>query len=287
MLIEKIKGLKLSADLGGTQLLDLQIAGRDENQTKDIFNGVEALLGMAKMGAAMGTAQLQEESPKMATLVSSIVQQLNSKNNGDVVQLTIEKPEGFDETVAEFATVVRSQAELANNMNRLKRVILAVHNYDISMSGLPFSARDGEGKHSWRTRVLPYLEEAALLDDLDMKKNWDDPANEALTKQETIDTYCDGNGKCDIWYVRSANAPEKFADILDGTSNTIMMILKPSDGNWYEPKDLSVDDAVTYWESLKEGDKLIVGFYDGSVRALDKSTTAEEFRSMLEPNDGK
>ncbi|MEZ6094763.1 MAG: DUF1559 domain-containing protein [Pirellulaceae bacterium] len=223
----------------------------------------------------------------MATLVSSIVNQLNSKNNGDVVQLTIEKPEGFDDTIANFAVVAKAKAKVVVKMNRLRQAILAVHNYESVMKRFPFLTRDGQGEHSWRTRVLPYVEEASLYDKLDMTKDWDDPANEILESRITQSVFCDSSGKCDVWYIRPAKVPRMPREVLDGNSNTIMMILKPDSSKWYEPKDISVDDAVTYWESLKDGEELIVGFYDGSVQVLDKETSSEEFRSMLEPNDGK
>src|SRR4030095_16557971 len=40
---------------------------------------------------------------------------------------------------------------------------------------------DAAGKplHSWRTLILPYIENKKLYDQIDLSKPWDDPANRA------------------------------------------------------------------------------------------------------------
>ncbi len=35
----------------------------------------------------------------------------------------------------------------------------------------------GQRLHSWRTLILPFLEQDALYDSIDLSKPWDDPAN--------------------------------------------------------------------------------------------------------------
>lgn len=49
----------------------------------------------------------------------------------------------------------------------------------------PACTRDADGRplHSWRTLLLPYLEERELYDSIDLTKPWDDPANAAARKR--------------------------------------------------------------------------------------------------------
>lgn len=49
----------------------------------------------------------------------------------------------------------------------------------------PACTRDADGRplHSWRTLLLPYLEERELYDSIDLTKPWDDPANAAARER--------------------------------------------------------------------------------------------------------
>ena len=71
--------------------------------------------------------------------------------------------------------------------NSLKLIGLALHNYhDIYGSFPPAYTVDEQGNrlHSWRTLLLPYLDEEELYDAIDLTKPWDDPAN-----AETLKTF--------------------------------------------------------------------------------------------------
>ena len=41
---------------------------------------------------------------------------------------------------------------------------------------------DGKPLHSWRTLILPYMEEQKLYESIDLAKPWNDPANAAAFK---------------------------------------------------------------------------------------------------------
>jgi len=49
----------------------------------------------------------------------------------------------------------------------------------------PACTRDADGRplHSWRTLLLPYLEERELYDSIDLTKPWNDPANAAARER--------------------------------------------------------------------------------------------------------
>ena len=64
--------------------------------------------------------------------------------------------------------------------NHLKQIAFALLNYQEVYGSLPPAHTvDAAGKplHSWRVLILPFMEEAALYDKIDLAKPWDDPAN--------------------------------------------------------------------------------------------------------------
>ena len=85
--------------------------------------------------------------------------------------------------VALFLPSIRTAREPARRMqcaNNLKQIGLALCNYEHEYHALPPAYTvDAEGKplHSWRTLILPYLEQKALYDTIDLSKPWNDPAN--------------------------------------------------------------------------------------------------------------
>ena len=78
--------------------------------------------------------------------------------------------------------VVR-RAACANN---LRAIALAMLIYEQEHGTLPPACtRDADGRplHSWRTLLLPYLEERELYESIDLTKPWDDPANAAARER--------------------------------------------------------------------------------------------------------
>jgi hypothetical protein len=65
-------------------------------------------------------------------------------------------------------------------VNNLKQIALAIHNYEHEYNCLPpahIVDASGNPFHSWRTLILPYLEQAELYKSIDLSKPWRDPAN--------------------------------------------------------------------------------------------------------------
>jgi type II secretory pathway pseudopilin PulG len=64
--------------------------------------------------------------------------------------------------------------------NNLKQIGIALHNYADEYGAFPPAYTvDAEGKplHSWRTLILPFIEQGPLYEKIDLSKPWDDPAN--------------------------------------------------------------------------------------------------------------
>jgi hypothetical protein len=68
-------------------------------------------------------------------------------------------------------------------LNNIRNIALALRNYEDEYHVLPpaytVDAR-GNRLHSWRTLILPYLDQKALYKRIDLSKPWHDPANAKL-----------------------------------------------------------------------------------------------------------
>lgn len=65
-------------------------------------------------------------------------------------------------------------------LNNLKQISLGLSNYETAHGAFPPAYTvdaDGKPLHSWRTLILPYMEQQTLFKQIDLSKPWDDPAN--------------------------------------------------------------------------------------------------------------
>ena len=75
--------------------------------------------------------------------------------------------------------------------NNLKQIAIALHRYSEVHDAFPpaFTVdANGNRLHSWRTLILPYLEQSELYETIDLSKAWDHPAN-AEAYATTIASY--------------------------------------------------------------------------------------------------
>lgn len=197
----------------------------------------------------------------------------------------------------------REAARRTQSMNNMKYMLLAMHMYHDSMGAFPpaFSA-DKEGKPllSWRVHILPYLEEKNLYDQFHLDEPWDSEHNKKLIEKMPA-VYRSPNstaepGKTNYLTIRGENTvfsgPKggKIRDIVDGTSNTIVLIEAPDAAAvpWTKPDDFQFDP-----ENPAKGlfgmrpNSVIAGFADGSVQMISETIGSEILKAMFEKNDGK
>lgn len=186
--------------------------------------------------------------------------------------------------------------------NNLKQLGLAMHNYHDTFNRMPGGGLDekGKAKLSWRVHLLPFLEQAALYNQFNMDEPWDSETNKPLIDRMPAVFKAPGSeakaGLTNYVALRHENAVitgkegKRFADIVDGTSNTLMVVEADDKQavTWTKPDDLDFDPKKphTGLGTLRNGQFLVL-FCDGSVRFISSKITADMLNRLVDRQDGK
>lgn len=84
-----------------------------------------------------------------------------------------------------FTRSARGPARRMQCTNNFKQIALAMLNYHEQYKSLPPAYtvdEDGNRLHSWRTLLLPFLEQSQLYNKIDLTKPWNDPVNIAAVQ---------------------------------------------------------------------------------------------------------
>jgi hypothetical protein len=197
----------------------------------------------------------------------------------------------------------REAARRTMMQNSGRQIAMALLNYEAAYRTLPaaqISGNDSQPLLSWRVEILPFLDEVPTYEVLQRDQAWDSPINGVLTakpvKAFTSPLCPDSEGTNRTAFVAVVgpdtvlrpNTPRKLGSIMDGTSNTAMLIeLRASDIAWAEPRDVSVDEAVRLIQNCPDSMGLSVILADGSVRLVPPSTSTENLIGMFNCSDGK
>jgi type II secretory pathway pseudopilin PulG len=203
--------------------------------------------------------------------------------------------------VAMLLPVRRSASEAARRSscsNNLKQIGIALHNYHDEYDAFPPAYTvDASGRplHSWRTLILPYLEQNALYEKIDLTKAWDDPANQAA-RETSIPTYqCPSASIADGMTTYLAvtgpgccfhrDESRTLGDITDGSGLTLLVIELDSKQavHWMSPRDATEQQVLSFAEaepmSHPGGTQALLA--DGSVRFLPASIKPAVLRAMI------
>jgi len=215
-------------------------------------------------------------------------------------------------------SAARQAAVRTKSANNLKMIGLAMHNYHDVFASLPLAGSEdpqfGIGL-SWRVRVLPFLEQPQLYDRVKWNEPWDGPNNRALVEQmpQVYQSPAEPPSTSRTVYLAVADAEvvprdrplpssgprpifshdgraARFASIVDGTSNTVMVVEANGDQavTWTQPKDWTFDPQQPRRGLGKPGGPgFQVLMADGSVRLIAKDVGDEVVRRMMWRDDGK
>jgi uncharacterized protein DUF1559 len=181
---------------------------------------------------------------------------------------------------------VRTAAARMKDSNNLKQIGLAMHNVHSAYDRFPSPDRgmDANAKPglSWRVHILPFIEQEALYRQFKLDEPWDSEHNKKLI-EKMPPTYASPlamapagqtyykvfSGKEAIFYPGSKT---RITEIIDGTSNTIMIVEGGQPVVWTKPDDIPFDGKIDPKTLALPGQTGInIGMADGSVRWVDLS----------------
>lgn len=195
----------------------------------------------------------------------------------------------------------REAAQRVASANNLRQIGLGIHMYhDFNQSfpnGYVGGANNSKPMHSWRTQILPYVEEENLFRQVDQQKPWNDPVNSLLSMpisfyKSQADKANDGQFTNYVAIVdkEAVFFPGKavhLRDVTDGTSNTIIVIeVVGSQIPWAEPRDMSIDQAIN---TIKNSPTPTVNVLtaDGAVHPISRELPVDQLRAMMTRQGGE
>ncbi len=289
-MLAQMASLKLSVDATDKNLISLGIVGRDEEASEGLHVTLDGFLNMAKFMMGSQVAELKKESPQIGEVMMATLASLRAVKIGNNVTVEIPRPAGLEVAIKEGLEKARIAASEVHDSNRFRQAALAVHNYYDAYGRLPFNIAGDQfesAELSWRVRVLPYMEEMNLYEEVDKKSAWDNLANKAFSDRMPKLYGRNSNSESDICWIKPTKPISSLVDIVDGTANTIMFVQNPAGVPWMRKNDLTVDETLALFEDLPAGKPVLVAMFDGSIRYLGAEVDQEQLRSLLEPADGK
>ncbi|MCP4190135.1 MAG: DUF1559 domain-containing protein [Planctomycetaceae bacterium] len=204
-------------------------------------------------------------------------------------------------------TAARESSRRTTSGNNLRQLGLAIMNYESVHKSYPaaYNAdKNGKPLLSWRVHILPYLEESELYNEFQLDEPWDSPRNRKLIARmprffRAPNSQADP-GKTNYVTIRDPHgvilppasnqngttAPQglRMREIIDGTSNTIMMVEAGDEQAvvWTKPDDWTPGDGnpVKALMGLHQGVFMAV-FCDGSLRAIPESLSPDKLRALF------
>ena len=202
---------------------------------------------------------------------------------------------------------VRAAARRTASMNNLRQAALASLNYESAFAEFP--SGDGPVKEdgppvSWRVKVLPFIEQQNLHDMYNFDEPWDSENNLKVAKHmpelfrnpasnapEGHTVYRGVGGTSGVMGVGAdgKSASRGFAQLVDGSSNTILFLEVPDEMSvpWTKPDGGIDPDNTKPWQLLgNHPGGFNAVFCDGSVHFIHQFIEDNVFENLLKFDDG-
>ena len=188
-------------------------------------------------------------------------------------------------------------AQARENMQKITAAILSYSAMDKKLPPPVYFDQAG-ARHSWRTLILPFTSNDAVYSQINLKQSWDSEEQKDFLTGKEISLF--KSDRCDRKYKAGTNVamvvgPGTVFDMtgmekpetgvlhwFDFPKQKIGLVIELPDSDiyWAEPRDVTIDEAI---EIIKESAfDVCVGFSDGSVKAIDSSTSKSEIRLLFQ-----
>jgi hypothetical protein len=106
-LVDNMKDIAISINLSEGDLMALKATGVNEADATELKEGLDSLLGTAKLAMQGMLPMLREQDPDGAAVVEKLAGTLNAKSEGTTVSINIPTPDGFSEWVIKQAAMMQ------------------------------------------------------------------------------------------------------------------------------------------------------------------------------------
>jgi hypothetical protein len=168
-------------------------------------------------------------------------------------------------------------------LDKMHRVVVGLHNYASSQNGLlpPAYQSDAAGRpmHSWRALITA---NELLLTDYRWKEPWDGPQNSKAVESEIAPFWCpllSKKGETSFLVIvgpKTAFPGAKPASLRQLSPRTILFVAVKNSGiKWFEPRDLTVDEAIRGLRGSGRMKITHVAFANGEIQPVAEMASVE------------
>jgi prepilin-type processing-associated H-X9-DG protein len=236
-----------------------------------------------------------------ATLKDAVAEQ---KNTSVQVALKLKAEAAWATAIKAAISRVQRAGRRTEAANSLKQIGLAAHNYHDALGRFPFpfpgknggpAGPNDKALLSWRVAILPFIEQDNLYRQFKFDEPWDSEHNKKLIPlMPKIYASPGVEVEKGVTFYQCFTGPNamhpgiSIANIVDGTSNTLMVVEGGEPVIWTKPDDLPYDPRKPL---PKLGGVFDDGFNalfcDGSVRFIKKTVKEEVLRALITANGGE
>jgi hypothetical protein len=306
-LLEKTQAYALGIDVDKELKADLVATVGSPDDLKEVTETLQALLTLGRNAVPSLQRNLRnqpgaagEASEWALGLFAIVVEKARLETAGQTVHLRSGAPFEMAEAsriLMSFVQNARVASRRFDSVENLKQIGLAFHNYAASNNHLPppvlHGGKSGKVPYSWRVALLPYLECQELYNQYNFDEPWDGPNNRKLIDHmPKVYGYpaVDGTSKTHTSYfvftgpetLLGKGEEPSFANITDGTSNTLLAVEANRQVPWTKPEDIPFDPQGALPELggfTPDGVNALFG--DGSVRYIKKSINPIVLKALI------
>ncbi len=303
---ENVELVSAGLSLGDSLDLSVQLDTSDSQRVAETLTALKFLAGNYLQGLPSQMKGSQNNSPSevvMASVTSAaggqILDSLKIKTLEQQVHVTASMSDAAYPMLAmamPAITAARSAALRTQSMNNMKQLMLAMHNYHDTHRHLPpavlVDPESGE-ERSWRVELLPFLDHGDLYEQYRKDEPWDSPANrQVLMNMPQVYAVAGSEGTRMTPYqaivspggaltlTEEGQAPG-FRDIIDGSSNTIMLIETKLQVAWTQPVDMSDTEGAPLLGTARNEPGVLVALADGAVRFVAEKVDKRVWKALL------
>jgi hypothetical protein len=184
----------------------------------------------------------------------------------------------------------------------MKQIGLALHNYHAAYNQLPPAYtvdENGNKLHSWRVAILPFMEQQALYQQIDLSKPWDAPENAGVASTAVSAYACPSKVGDPLMttYVAVVDPsgmfegaiPTRFGQATDGLASTILFVETEhqNEVHWMSPEDIDLPTLLELAEDDSHAGGGHMVFGDGAVKFITNSIEVGLLEALVTKDGGE